>query len=120
MRSQSSGKEVDILEAFLGARGARGARSKAAGDRVRRGPATLGPHVRLHHSAPTHVLKSENETVDVRVALPVQCTPVRNPVFDVEHEAAGLGRGLVHRFGEWEEPLDVPVWVNAAVRALIS
>src|SRR5664280_2563664 len=44
----------------------------------------------------------------------------RSPVFDVEHEAAGLGRGLVHRFGEWEEPLDVPVWVNAAGRALIS
>src|SRR5664280_3479195 len=77
MRSQSSGDVVDILEAFLGARGARGARSNAAGDRVRRGPATLGPHVCLHHSAPTHVLKSENETVDVRVALPVQFSAPR-------------------------------------------
>lgn len=99
---------VDVLEAVLRAW------TEPAGNTV-----GLRPDVGFN-PPPTHVLQSQDQLVDVRVALAFQGTTVGDPVLDVQHKGPGVGCGVVHLPGVREEPLDVAVRVDAAVRPSVS
>jgi hypothetical protein len=61
------------------------------------------------------VLKGQNQLIDVGVALATKRAAIGDAILDVEDKAARGFGSVEHRAREWEEPLNIAIWMNSTV-----